>query len=65
MNQEKQILDYLRQGNAVTPLLALEKFGCMRLAARVYRLREQGFKIDTRHKRSNNKVYAEYYLGGE
>ena len=64
MNQEKQILDYLRQGNAVTPLLALEKFGCMRLAARVYRLREQGFKIETRHKRSNNKVYAEYYLDG-
>lgn len=65
MNQEKQILDYLRQGNAVTPLVALEKFGCMRLAARVYRLREQGFKIETRNKRSNNKVYAEYYLGGE
>lgn len=64
MNQEKQILDYLRQGNAVTPLLALEKFGCMRLAARVYRLREQGFKIETRHKRSNNRVYAEYYLDG-
>jgi hypothetical protein len=65
MNQEKQILDYLRQGNAVTPLLALEKFGCMRLAARVYRLREQGYDIETRHRRSNNKVYAEYYLGGE
>jgi hypothetical protein len=65
MNQEQQILDYLRQGNAVTPLVALEKFGCMRLAARVYRLREQGFNIETRHKRSNNKVYAEYYLGDE
>jgi hypothetical protein len=64
MNQEKQILDYLRQGNAVTPLVALEKFGCMRLAARVYRLREQGYKIETRHKKANNKVYAEYYLGG-
>ena len=64
MNQEKQILDYLRLGNAVTPLLALEKFGCMRLAARVYRLREQGHKVETRHKRSNDKVYAEYYLDG-
>ena len=65
MNQEKQILDYLRQGNAVTPLLALEKFGCMRLAARVYRLREQGYEIQTRHRRFHDKVYAEYYLGGE
>jgi hypothetical protein len=64
MNQEKQILDYLRQGNAVTPLVALEKFGCMRLAARVYRLREQGYEIETRHKKANNKVYAEYYLNG-
>jgi hypothetical protein len=62
MNQEQQILNYLREGNAVTPLLALERFGCMRLAARVYRLREQGHKIETRHKRSNDKVYAEYYL---
>jgi hypothetical protein len=35
MNQEQQILNYLREGNAVTPLLALERFGCMRLASRV------------------------------
>ena len=63
MNQEQQILNHLREGNAVTPLLALEKFGCMRLASRVHRLREQGYKIETRHKRSNDKVYAEYYLG--
>ena len=47
MNQEQQILNYLREGNAVTPLLALEKFGCMRLASRVHRLREQGYKIET------------------
>jgi hypothetical protein len=65
MNQEQQILNYLREGNAVTPLLALEKFGCMRLASRVHRLREQGYKIETRHKRSNDKVYAEYYLSAE
>ena len=64
MNQEQQILNYLREGNAVTPLLALERFGCMRLASRVHRLREQGHKIENRHKRSNNKVYAEYYLDG-
>ena len=63
MNQEQQILNYLREGNAETPLLALERFGCMRLASRVHRLREQGYKIETRHKRSNDKVYAEYYLG--
>jgi len=25
-------------------------------------LREQGHDIKTRHKRSNDKVYAEYYL---
>ena len=65
MNQEQQILNYLREGNAVTPLLALERFGCMRLASRVHRLREQGYEIETRHKRSNDKVYAEYYLGAE
>ena len=65
MNQQQQILNYLREGNAVTPLLALERFGCMRLAARVSDLRQRGHKIETRMKKANDKVYAEYYLGGE
>jgi len=34
----------------------------MRLAARISELRQLGHEIETRHKKANNKVYAEYYL---
>lgn len=36
--QSNQILEYMRQGNSITPLEALNLFGCMRLGARIYDL---------------------------
>ena len=33
--QSNQILEYMRQGNSITPLEALNLFGCMRLGARI------------------------------
>ncbi|WP_227545468.1 MULTISPECIES: helix-turn-helix domain-containing protein [Moraxella] len=39
MTQNQQILDYLMAGNTITPLEALERFGCFSLAARVYELK--------------------------
>lgn len=39
------ILAYLREGNSLTPMDALEWFGCFRLAARVSDLRKQGHNI--------------------
>ena len=35
-SQTKQILDYLNQGNKITPLDALRKFGCFRLTSRIW-----------------------------
>ena len=46
-NQNAVILKYLRAGNAITGLDALNLFGCFRLAARVYDLRGKGFVIDS------------------
>lgn len=43
--QSRAILDALRAGQALTPLDALERFQCFRLAARVHDLRRQGFPI--------------------
>lgn len=43
--QCKQILDYLSSGGKLTPLDALQRFGCGRLAARVNDLRREGFDI--------------------
>jgi len=35
-SQTKQILEYLQQGNTITPLEALRKFGCFRLTSRIW-----------------------------
>ena len=43
--QKKQILEYLKEGNKLTPILALKRFGCFRLSARIYELRREGYPI--------------------
>ena len=44
-SQNQQVLAYLRTGRVITPLEALEQFGCFRLAARIYDLRKRGWPI--------------------
>ena len=61
--QNAQILAYLSQGNAITPLAALAKFGCLRLSARIWDLRDKGYDIKTRIVCvGKNKNVAEYYF---
>ena len=43
--QSARILDWLATGRSLTPLQALHKFGCLRLGARVYDLRQSGHRI--------------------
>ena len=62
MNQGKEILKYLETGRALTPLDALSKFGCFRLAARIYTLRKEGKVILTDNVKKNGKTYARYRL---
>jgi hypothetical protein len=45
--QCQQVADYLRTGAPLTPLEALSRFGCNRLAARVDELRHSGMNIIT------------------
>lgn len=40
-SQTQRIYDYLLAGNKITPMDALRKFGCMRLASRVCDIREK------------------------
>ena len=66
-SQCKEILDYLKQGNGITQLEALQKFGCGRLSARIWDLRNSGHEIKTRmaavRNRNGKKCYvAEYRL---
>lgn len=43
--QTAQILAHLKTGRSITPLEALDQYGCFRLGARIFDLKERGFKI--------------------
>ena len=61
--QAGRILAYLREGNRITALEALELFGCFRLAARVHELRREGWAIVERTvETASGKRIAEYSL---
>ena len=56
------ILKWLRSGRPLTPVEALERFGCFRLAARIADLRQQGHNINTSTISKHGKEFAEYRL---
>lgn len=60
--QNELILDYLQKGKSITPLDALNKFGCFRLAARISDLRKDGLNIATNYVTKEGKNYASYRL---
>jgi hypothetical protein len=63
MSQNKQIADYLNKGKKLTPIDALNKFGCFRLAARIADLRNEGMNIVTKTiKLENKKQIAQYSI---
>ena len=48
MSQNEKILKYMQtHKRGITPLTAMEKFGCMRLSGRIHDLREMGFEISS------------------
>jgi hypothetical protein len=61
-NQKYQILNYLQSGKKITPLEALDQFGCMRLASRISELRDEGYPIETKMMSDKDKRWAEYSL---
>jgi len=61
MSQETQILTHLAQGHSITPLEALNKFGCFRLASRINSLRKI-HNIKDRWIESNGKRFKSYFI---
>lgn len=61
-SQNKSILAWMKQGNAITPLIALNRFGCFRLSARIKDLRDIGYNISREIICENEKHYASYSL---
>ena len=62
MSQEKQIKHYLESGGKVSGISALDKFGCYRLSAVIFNLRDKGLDIKTKMIKHGQGSYAEYYL---
>ncbi len=63
--QNKRILKHLKKGLSITPLSALRLFGCMRLAARIYELRQAGHDIEGVRFKYKGSRPIRYSLKGE
>ncbi len=62
-NQCLLILQHLQSGKSINPLQALNQYGCFRLGARIYNLKQNGYNIESRMiKTESGKKYAEYLL---
>jgi len=66
MSQTEAIKAALLSGRSLTPIDALEDFGCFRLAARIADLRREGMDIECQREKTINgfKYYARYRLRG-
>lgn len=63
LTQTEAVLQYMQNGNTITPAKAQVEFNCWRLAAVIHKLRAMGHNIITINKRSYvGKQYAEYAL---
>ena len=61
--QEDKILQYLQSGKSITPIEALNLFGCFRLGARCYDLKKKGYDIkSTLVRGESGKHFSKYYI---
>lgn len=60
--QKVNVLNHLKSGKSITPLEALQEYGCFRLADRILVLRQDGYNIITNNITENGKTFAEYTL---
>lgn len=68
MTQVDRILRHLRDYGSITPVDALREYGCMRLGARIYDLKRQGYDIISEREDGVNKHgerchWARYRMG--
>lgn len=62
-SQSARILGFLAHGHTLTPISALSRFGCFRLGARIFALKERGHKIKSEIvSLKNGKRVASYRL---
>lgn len=63
MSQKTDILLHLKEQGSIDPKLALELYGCMRLASRIDELRSDGHSVRMEMQRTvSGKRHARYHL---
>lgn len=62
VTQRNRILAALKRGERLTPIKALNKFGCFRLGARILELRQAGYSIVTQMVKAGDARVARYRL---
>ena len=60
--QKESILRHLQSGKIITPLEALNLYGCYRLSARIRELRDEGYEIKSENVKQGKKTFASYEL---
>lgn len=60
-SQNKMLKTILDQGTHITPIDALNMIGSMRLAARVYDLKQSGYPVDKYVREVNGKRVTYYF----
>ena len=63
LSQTDRILAYMLDGNSITPLEALNKFGCFRLGARIADIKARGYLVYSEFITTDTqKKVKRYYL---
>lgn len=67
LTQKEKVLRHLKEVGALTPVQAFFDYSIMRLATRIFELKEDGYNIETIMLKSQNKFgepvrYAQYKL---
>ena len=69
MTQEERVLEHLKKNGKISQKSAIRLYSIYRLSARIYKLRNDGWNIETTYKTGKNKYgdsvsWAEYTLKG-
>ena len=64
MSQIDDVRAHLLRGKPITPIQALNLFGCFRLAAVIFNIRAEGYTVETEMVHRKSKKWASYMLTG-
>ncbi len=63
ITQEDKVLEHMRRHGSITSMDAFEMYNITRLSAKIFNLREEGYRIDTiRETSKNGTTYGRYIL---